>query len=676
MPSCQIPNFSTPTPQWADAFEAANTEREKQLEQLLALENPTFDTFCLPLQRLDAACERLWSTIAHLGLVQDTPETRDAEDRVRILGTAHSIARLDNEAIYRAYEKISQNETGLDEWQAAWLRENMRTYEKRGVGADAATKARLGQITERLSELDIEFGRHVQDAGKQWHVVVEVAQTQNMPETALELFRAAGERHQSPTGLAVDLQGPCMLAAVTHCHDRGVREKVWLGWDNRASEWDPYAADNMPLILEILSLRNELAKLTGYTDYAQYATADKMSATPAAAQDLLLELREKARPKAQIEWQAMQDFAREHLALDNLQAWDSSFVSEQARQKKFGFSASELAAYFPFEQVLDGMLALSKNLFGVSFQQDDTVSTWHETVRFYRVLDEQDNIIAGFYLDPFAREGKRGGAWKMTLHGKIDEFLPIAMLNCNAAPGTEETPALLEHNEVVTLFHEFGHGLHLMLGKSPYPDVDMGGVEHDAIECPSQMFEQFAWDRQSLQSFARHYQTQEPIPEMLLDAMIQARDHNAGMFVIRQLGFGLTDLALHMGDPVRSAEAAWERGGLVNEQTAVIPAPPGGPHYLASFSHIFAGGYAAGYYGYLWAEVLASDVFNAFKEAAGGPNSEDQGLNFRREILEVGAKRPFSESFEAFRGRGPDPSALLATRGLLDTAAKPTVRLG
>jgi oligopeptidase A len=305
----------------------------------------------------------------------------------------------------------------------------------------------------------------------------------------------------------------------------------------------------------------------------------------------------------------------------------------------------------------------------VRFEQDTTVSTWHEDVRFYRVLDEQGQVVAGFYLDPFARQHKRGGAWKATLHARLDDHLPLALLNCNAAPGSDGAPALLEHNEVVTLFHEFGHGLHLMLGASPYPDVDMSAVEHDAIECPSQMFEQFAWDPDSLRMFGRHHETGQAIDEALIQAMTQARDYNAGLFVVRQLGFGLTDLALHTGQPPSDPGAVWSVRDEVNAATLVVPSPPQGQHLLGSFTHVFDGGYAAGYYGYLWAEVLAADAFEAIKQASNAAERARLGRAFRDEVLAMGAQRPFAESFVAFRGRPADPAALLANRGLLEAAA-------
>jgi oligopeptidase A len=661
---CALPDFSRSPSQWAEGFVAAQSKARQLIEHLLTTSHHTFTSLVLPIEQAEENAARWFSPLAHLSAVTDGPDVRAAYDLACTAATEHAVWVMDNETLYWAYKQVRDTDPGLDAWQLAMLRDLMRSYERRGIGLPEATKARLGEIALRLEKLSTNFARNVLEASEAWHLPLTASQVEGMPQSALAILSSAGQKHSAPHGYAATLHQPNVDAVLTYCEDRSVREQIRLAYDHRAN-CPGKGPDNMPIILETIALRFEKAQLCGYVDHATYVTSDNMSADPTSATKLLLDLRAPERPKAQKEWRQMEEFARDQYGITDLAAWDAGFIAERLRQSLFGFSAAEISEYLPYEKVLAGMLALASHLFSVRFERDTSVSTWHPDVEFYRMFDKSGAEVSGFYMDPFSRDGKRGGAWKSTGYGRLGASRSFAFLTCNAAPASAHAPALMKHSDVVTLFHEFGHGLHLMLGQSPYPSVDMRAVERDAIECPSQFFENFAWNRRVLRSFSIHHGTGETLPDRLLEPLIAARGFNAGMALVRQLVFGLTDLALHTGAPVSDEKSVWEIAATVREQTAVVPDLPGGEHILTAFTHLFAGGYSAGYYGYLWAEVLSEDVFSAFLELA-DPMDPSLGSRFSREILEVGAQRPFADSFAAFRGRAPQVEPLLASRGLLD----------
>lgn len=660
----------------ADEFELADARLRQSFQSLADAEKPTFSGHIQPILDAERNCQG-YSLLHHLAGVVDGPDVRAAIDRCQPLAVATSAWVMDNEKIYHAYGQVAQ-ESGLDEWQQALLRRARLPYERRGFGLPEATKQRLGEISGRLSELATRFSRNLLDTQKSWHLVLTQEQVAGIPESRQADLVAAGKRWNSPTGYAVDLLAPAVGAVLLYCNDRQVREAVWRADNQKGAPEGPGGkeASNLPLVLEILSLREEKANLCGQPSYAHWALQDRMAGTPEQAVGLLEQLRDRSRPAALAEFDKLSGFARAELGLEEVLPWDVDFVAEKQISQRLGFPSSEIAQYFPLDHVVDGLLDVSARLFGVQFELDPSIPAWNDQVRFYRVI-EDGKVLGGFYLDMFSRAGKRAGAWMRTLQPRSDEEAPVGVLVLNAAQPEPGKPAIMRHGEVVTLFHEFGHGLHLLLGMSPYADVDMSGVERDAIECPSQLMENFAWDPEVLRQLSSHVDTGQKMPETMIQSLIDSRNHNVGMFLVRQLNFGLADLSLHSNPAPGSAQELARVVDTIRDQTHVVPLPEGTrDNTITSFSHIFAGGYAAGYYGYLWAEVLSSDAFDAFSQAQDGPISATAGAQFRQEILAAGAVREFARSFEAFRGRGPTVDALLACRGLSPAAPRPVAPRG
>ena len=663
----RLPDFASSTPdRMADDVLERLAQHRQAVTEALAHPNPTFTTLVLPQERAEHATAMAWAPLAQLAATCDSPQVRAAYDRV----VPHLIELnawvLNQDALYEGLCIVRDTEA-LDGWQAAVVRHSLRAFERRGVGLSDPTKARLASIDQGLSAAGVRFGRNVQDTTNAWHLTLSEAQTHGMPESAMALLRQAGAQRSSPTGLAATLQIPVVLAVLAHCSDRDVRRVLHDAHNTRCTSEGVGGEDrrNDPIVLSMLALRHEKAQTVGQKDYAHLALEEAMAQGPGPAVELLHRLRDRVRDAARAEWDALAQFASTELGIDGMRAYDLAFVSERHRQALFEVADETVKRYFPYPEVMAGVLDVAGRLFGVSFQRQRQGSTWHEDVEFYTVHDGE-RLIAGFYIDPFARPGKKNGAWASAMVRKLeDDVLPVSSLNCNFAAPAEGRPALLTHQDVVTLFHEFGHGLHLMLGTSPYPSVDMSAVERDAIEGPSQLMENFAWDKTTLLSFARHVDTGETIPEALIDKLHRAQRHNGALAMVRQLTFGLTDLALHQGTPVSSEAELWAVQEAVRAQAHVPNArPEAGDRSLAAFAHLFQGGYASAYYSYLWAEVLSADAFEAFSNPDGELDVE-VGKKWREEVLAVGGRRPFMASFEAFRGRAPDPQALMTAKGLV-----------
>jgi oligopeptidase A len=462
-------------------------------------------------------------------------------------------------------------------------------------------------------------------------------------------------------------------AVLTYADKRDLRERVYWAYQTRASDQGPDAGkyDNSARIEQIMALRHEAAQLLGFANAAEESLATKMAGSPTEVMEFLHDLAQRARPVAQRELATLREFAQKELGLDNLEPWDVGYASEKLRQREYALDEEQLKPYFPLPAVIDGLWAITHKLYGITLAPRDGVDVWHPDVRYFDVKDADGKVFAGAYVDLYARSGKRGGAWMDVCRARFDDGeskqLPVAFLTCNFAPPTEGKPALLTHDDVLTLFHEFGHGLHHLLTEIALPSIGgIDGVEWDAVELPSQFMENFGWNREELDLFARHWQTGEKLPDELFQRMLAARHFHAGLFLVRQLEFALFDFTLHLGyDPAQGARtlAVLED---VRKQVAVLH-PPAWQRFPHGFSHIFAGGYAAGYYSYLWAELLSADAFGAFEDAAkdgGSVIDPVTGARFRREFLAVGASRPALESFVAFRGRKPEPDALLRSYGL------------
>ena len=660
----------------ADQFAAAAEHRRALTEKLLASPDRSFSGFVMPLIRAQQQCARLASVVYHLASMFSDDGIRAAYDRVDAIEDAYGVWAASNMELAGAYRQVLENDESLDEGGRAWLGHRLEAYEKRGLNLPAEHRERLGQVDMRLSELSTKFRRNVQDANASWSLPLSSEQVAGMPATAQAQLAAVAKRLGASSPFAADLSAPVVSAVLGSCQDRAVRQQVWEAYNSLCASDGVLGEkfDNMPLVLEILSLRDEKARISGFANFASYQLSGKMASDPATARQLLLDLRSKALPKAQAEWEELNEFSRSNQWPTPLMAWDLDFVIRQRRKQALGVDDAEVAAYFPYEKVLSGMLDMCSDLFGVRFQHETEASTWHPSARFYRVEDASGQVLGGFYIDPFARPGKRQGAWKSTAASSLDGSASLSHVCCNSAPPTPDAPALMLHREVIVLLHEFGHCLHHLLSAAPFPGVGTGNVERDAIECPSQMLENFGWDRQALRQLSGHHETGACLPEDLLDRMLASRFDMSGLALCRQLVFGLSDLAVHDGHEVNAA-AIWDTCDAIRKQTHPVPLP-GPDRMLVQFNHIFAGGYAAGYYGYLWAEALSADAFGAFQESVNGVLDPQVGARFREEVLATGSRRPFKESFEAFRGRALDPGFLLAGRNLLTPPTRPSSKAG
>jgi oligopeptidase A len=547
------------------------------------------------------------------------------------------------------------------------VEDSLRDFRLSGVALEEPARSRFRDIQNELSRIETGFEEAVLDATDAWTLPVAAGQLAGLPDSARAMMaHAAKDRRQD--GWLATLKGPVVQAVLTFAEDRGLREAVYTAYNTRASDQGPQANshDNSARIEQILALRHEAAVLLGFASSAELSLVDKMAGSPTRVLEFLRDLAARAKPVAEAELQALREFAAGELAIADLQPWDVAYASEKLRERRYDFSEQDIRPYFPLPSVMAGLFGLTEKLFGVRLRERHDVDTWHPDVQFFDVLDGDGSVRAGVYLDHFSRNGKRGGAWMDVCRAPLLEGesrrRPIAFLTCNFEPPGEAKPSLLSHNDVLTLFHEFGHGLHHLLTEVHWPSVGgISGVEWDAVELPSQFMENFAWQRTALDGFARHYQTGATLPDELFHKMLAARHFHAGLFLMRQLEFALFDFRLHQEfDPALGARAL-QLLEEVRAEVAVVK-PPGWHRFPHAFTHIFSGGYGAGYYSYLWAELLSADAFAAFEE--NGVFDAETGARYRREILAVGGSRPALESFIAFRGREPQADALLRSHGL------------
>jgi oligopeptidase A len=665
----ELPAFSAITPEHVlPAIEVVLADYRVEVERLVA--DPAardFNSLIAPLERLEERLGRSFAPVSHLHGVKDSPELRAVYSAAQEKITAHSTELGQNRELFLATEAVrnASSYALLDRAQQTIVNDSLRDFRLSGVALEEPARSRYREIQNRLSRIETEFEEAVLDATDAWTRPVSELELAGLPDSARTMLAHAAKDKQRPGHLAT-LKGPVVQAILTFADDRNLREVVYTAYNTRASDQGPHAGqfDNSARIGEILALRHETANLLGFASSAQLSLADKMAGTPERVLAFLRDLAGRAKPVAERELAELRAFAAE-LGIADLQPWDVAYASEKLRERRFDFSEEDLKPYFPLPQVMAGLFALTERVFGVHLVERHDVDVWHPDVQFFDVLDADGRVRAGVYLDHFTRAGKRGGAWmdvcQTPLADGANSRRPIAFLTCNFAPPGDGKPSLLTHDDVLTLFHEFGHGLHHLLTEVHWPSVGgINGVEWDAVELPSQFMENFGWEREALDSFARHWQTGETLPQPLYEKMLAARYFHAGLFLVRQLEFGLFDFRLHLEfDPTRG-QRTLEILDEVRREVAVLPPPAWhrGPH---AFTHIFSGGYAAGYYSYLWAEVLSADAFAAFEEA--GVFDAATGERYRREILAVGGSRPALESFIAFRGREPEPDALLRSYG-------------
>ncbi len=636
----------------------------------------TWDNFVTPLDDCTEQLSRAWGIVGHLSAVVDTPELRAAynENIPRITEFWTSLSQ--NLALFKKYKTL-RNASSFDSLSPSRQRviENtLRDFRLGGAELPEDKKKRFAEIQEKTASLSTRFSENVLDATNDFELLIKnVSELSGLPEDILHAAQAAA-RADNKTGYKFTLHFPSFYPVMQYADNRAIREKMYRANATRASELGTNPEwDNTGNINELLRLRKEEALLLGYPNFAEVSLVPKMARTPDEVIAFLEDLAERAKPYAEKDLAELKRFGKDELGIDDLQAWDMAYVSEKLRQKRYAFSEQEVRQYFPEPNVLEGLFRLVQTLYSVSILPD-TAPVWHKDVKFFRI-EKAGKLIGQFYMDLYARPGKRGGAWmddarsrRMTANGLQT---PVAYLTCNFSSPLEKDgkrqPALFTHDEVMTLYHEFGHGLHHLLTKVDELGVSgISGVEWDAVEMPSQFMENFCWEWDVVRHMTSHIDTKEPLPKELFDKMLAAKNYQSGLQMLRQVEFSLADMHLHYDYDPNGQKTAQDVLDEIRRKYAVV-IPPAFNRFLQSFSHIFAGGYAAGYYSYKWAEVLSADVYSAFEESLADGNdlvSPAMGARLLEEILSVGGSRPAIESFTAFRGRQPTIDALLRHNGL------------
>jgi oligopeptidase A len=662
-----LPRFDAISPEHvAPAIDQLLAEAEAAVKHAEQVAPVTWDSFVVPLDDATERLWRAWGQVGHLQAVVNTPALREAYNANLPKVSRFGSALGQNLALYAQYKQLAAapEAAGYDDARRKVIDNALRDFRLGGAELDEAGKQRFSAIQEELSALSAKFSQNVLDATDAWSLhVEEEARLAGLPAEVRAAARAAAEK-DGLAGWKLTLQMPCYLPVQAYADDRDLRATLYRANAERASEFGDAALDNGANIARILALRGELAALLGFASYAEYSIATKMAKDPGEVLGFLRDLAGRALPHARRDRAELEDFARDELGLDALEAWDLAYASEKLKQARYSFSEQEVKAYFTEPKVLAGLFDLIQSLYGLRVEVD-SAPVWHPDVRFYRLVDADGSLVGQFYLDLYAREGKRGGAWMDDCRNRRDRAsgaqTPLVYLVCNFGRGSDGQPATFRHNEVTTLFHEMGHGLHQLLTRVGELGVaGINGVEWDAVELPSQFMENFCWEWDRVQAMTAHVETGAPLPRNLFERMLAARNFQSGMFTVRQLEFALFDMQLHSSyDPAQdSVLQLLER---VRDEVAVNR-PPAWSRFPHQFSHIFAGGYAAGYYSYKWAEVLSADAYAAFEEAP--EQVAATGARFRDEVLSRGGSRSAADNFHAFRGRPPQIDALLRHSGM------------
>jgi oligopeptidase A len=646
------------------ALEKMLSENRARLAELTAQSNPTFASLVAPIEELSYRLSRVWSPIGHLNAVANSAAMREAYNECVPLLTAYTSELGQNAALSAAYAYVLRHEGDrLDPTQIKLVENALRDFRLAGVDLPAERKARYREVMQRLAQLGTKFSENVLDAGRAYtRTVTAGAELAGLPPNAIDRA-AADAREANQPGWLFKLDQPTYMTVMTSAESEQLRRDIYEAWVTRGSDLGPSAGrfDNGPIIAELLPLRHELAQLLGFHSYAEYALATRMAKNPRQVTSFLDDLARRCLPAGRQEFSNLEEFAGR-----KLNAWDVAFYSEKLQESRFKVSQEALRPYFPLPKVLAGLFALTERLYGIAVRERAGVSVWHPSVRYYDLLDSGAEVVAGFYLDPYSRSEKRSGAWmdecvvaKELPSGKA---LPVAQLVCNFTAPVGSAPSLLTHDEVTTLFHEFGHGLHHMLTKVAYPSIaGINGVSWDAVELPSQFMENFVWRREVLPLISAHVTSGEPLPVDALQRLLGTRTFNAALDTLRQIELASFDFEIHANfDPALGAKVAETLAG-VRSRVAVVPAASFN-RMPSSFAHIFAGGYAAGYYSYKWAEVLAADAFEAFEEA--GVFDTPTAARFRDSILARGGSLDAMDAFVRFRGRQPDVRPLLKQTGI------------
>ncbi len=653
---------------------------------------PTWENFVLPLDDANEKMSRAWGQVSHLNAVMNSAELRDVYNENLPKITAYYAELGQNLALFAKYKamRASKEYDGLSPARKKILEHELRDFRLSGAELPEDKKARFLEIQEEMSALCSRFSDNLLDASNDYSLqITDKTELLGIPEDDLQAAAETANKmiqefdvQPIPQLVSVDgaakngwmftLKAPSYMSVMQYAENRELREILYVAYSQRASEFGKAKFDNTSLITQILKLRTEEALLLGYQNYAELSLTSKMANTPEQILTFLRELTQHARPLAEKDLAELRAFALAELKMETLQSWDIGYVSEKLRQQRYAFSEQDVKQYFPEDAVIAGMFNVVQKIYGLSVRAS-TAAVWYETVRFFDVVDEDEKLIGQFYIDLYARNSKRGGAWMddaitrrrltpgMHVTGAIQT--PVAYLNCNFAPPVAGKPALFTHDDVITLFHEFGHGLHHLLTEVEDMGVSgISGVEWDAVELPSQFMENFCWEWDVLSSMTRHVESGEKLPRDLFDKMLAAKNFQIGMQTLRQIEFSIFDMRLHSDFDAYGNDDVLSLIAEVRKEVAVL-IPPAYNRFANSFSHIFDGGYAAGYYSYKWAEVLSADAYSMFEEH--GVLNAEIGARFRKEVLAVGGSRDAMQSFIAFRGREPSIDALLRHNGLV-----------
>ncbi|MCX9464698.1 oligopeptidase A [Vibrio cholerae] len=668
-----LPPFSAIKPEHVKpAVEQAIADCRHTIDKVLA-ENPQpgWESVIAPIEEVDDRLSRIWSPVSHMNSVVNSDELREAYESCLPLLSEYSTWVGQHKGLFEAYKTIKESAefAKLDRAQQKTISDSLRDFELSGIGLPLQEQKRYGEISKRMSELGSKFSNNVLDATMGWtKQITDVNLLAGMPESALAAAQAAAEA-KGLEGYLLTLDIPSYLPVMTYCDNQALRKEVYEAYVTRASDRGPNAGkwDNSEIIAEKLKLRHEIARMLGFSTYSEKSLATKMAQTTDQVLGFLNDLASKAKPQGEREVEELRQFAESEFGVKQLELWDIAYYSEKQKQHLFEISDEELRPYFPEQKVVNGLFEVLSRLFGMQVKERQGVDVWHESVRFFDIFDAQGTLRGSFYLDLYAREHKRGGAWmdecrvrRTTDSGALQT--PVAYLTCNFNRPVGDKPALFTHDEVTTLFHEFGHGIHHMLTQVEVGAVSgINGVPWDAVELPSQFLENWCWQEEALAFISGHYQTGEPLPKAMLDKMLAAKNFQSAMFILRQLEFGLFDFTLHTTYDPEVGPQVLETLAEVKKKVAVLPGLEWN-RFSHSFSHIFAGGYSAGYYSYLWAEVLSADAFSRFEEE--GIFNRETGQSFLNNILEMGGSEEPMELFKRFRGREPQIDALLRHAGI------------
>lgn len=667
-----LPPFSAIRPEHVEPAVTGLIEANlKAIRELLGADRDyTFDNLIGPMEDLDDRLSKAWSPVSHMNAVVNSDELRAAYNACLPKLSQYATELGQNEELYRAYRSIAESDRyeTLSPAQKKIISNGLRDFKLSGITLEAEQKARYREIAQELSRLSSKFDENVLDATQAWTKRIEdESGLAGMPESARELARQTA-KSRNLDGWLLTLEFPSYLAVMTYADDRVLRREVYEAFATRASEQGPGEGqwDNTGIMEDILRLRHEKSRLLGFSNSAELSLATKMAESPEQVIEFLEDLARRSLPVARKDLDELTVFANEEHGLEKLEVWDISYYAEKMRQHLYALSQEEVRAYFPATRVVPGLFAVVERLYGIEITEKKGIDAWNPDVRYFEIRDRNQQFRGSFYLDLYARPNKRGGAWmdecvtRRRSRGSIQH--PVAYLCCNFTPPVGTDPALLTHDEVTTLFHEFGHGLHHLLTRVEHLGVSgIHGVEWDAVELPSQFMENFCWEREALDLISGHYRTGEKLPSELFEKMLKARNFQSGMMMVRQLEFALFDFLIHARYSPETGGRIYETLDEVRKQVAVV-IPPGFNRFAHSFSHIFAGGYGAGYYSYKWAEVLSADAFSLFEDK--GIFDRETGESFLRNILEQGGSHDAMELFVAFRGREPEIDALLRHNGI------------